>query len=48
MPVGDERDLVVIKDLHLFKILDVMVLRMIAASDTKSGVILSTVDIHFP
>ena len=50
MPVGDERDLVVIKDLHLLKILDVMILSVIALRDT-SGFVLSTVghfDIHFP
>jgi hypothetical protein len=40
MPVGDERDLVAIKDLYLFKILDVMILSVMAVSHT-SGVTLS-------
>jgi hypothetical protein len=48
MPVGDERDLVVIKDLHLFKILDVMLLSVIAVSDITGSFLLGHLDIHFP
>jgi len=46
MPVGDERDLVAIKDLYPFKILHVMILSVMAVSHT-SGVTLSRPLTHF-